>query len=307
MDIIEKIAVFSSKLTIQYIHRESDIALDNDRLLDIKNLFYKVYASKGLENGWKDYHKIKIDTGDFPDIIITDIPLTKTALLTFQKIFIENTHQVIISISKFLKKEELENYIELGISYMMLEPIDIAQFNLVIGRASEYIYHKKWEKKRRDEMNVEIEELKKEISKYRKYENNIIALLTNELWDDDNNIVNVDSIEDLKLIDYKDGLTRMGGDEDLYKDLLKGFCDYYQNCVSDIKKAFIDRNMEEIAVLAHSVKGAAGNVSAKTIYDIIVELENTVKSGEDDIKIFISIVKFEKAFNQLCLALHKLI
>jgi len=306
MDIIEKIAVFSSKLTIQYIHKDSP-SLDEDRLLDIKNLFSKVYISKGLESGWQDYHKIKIETGDFPDIIITDIQLNNSSLFTFQKIFIENSKQVIISISKFLKKEELDNYINLGISYMLLDPIDIAQFNLVLGRASESIYHKKWEKKRRQEMNNQIEELKREVEKLSKNKEEIISLLINELWKKDNNIKYNETIESLEFIDYDEGLQRMGEDKELYKELLVGFCTYYKSRIVEMKKAFILKNIKEIGVLAHSVKGAAGNISAKPIYNIVVELENAIRNKEDEIKIFILITKFEKAFKTLCSSLKKLL
>jgi len=305
MDIIEKIAVFSSKLTIQYIHKDNP-SLDKDRLLDLKNLFSKVYISKGLESGWQDYHKIKIETGDFPDIIITDIELTNSSLFTFQKIFIENSKQVIISISKFIKKEELDNYINLGMSYMLIEPIDIAQFNIVLGRASESIYHKKWEKKRRKEMNNQIEELKREIEKLSKKREKIISLLINELWKEDKD-KDSESIEDLEFIDYNDGLRRMGGDKELYKELLIGFCTYYKSCIVDMKKAFISKDINEIGVLAHSVKGAAGNISAKPIYNIVFELENAIRNNEDEIEILILITKFEKAFKTLCSSLKRLI
>ena len=309
MDIIEKISVFSSKLTVQYIHKKRP-SLDSDRVLDLKNLFKKVYLSDGLEQGWKDYHAILVETKKFPDLIITDIPLTRKNSYVFQKIFIENRNQAIIVISDFSEKEYLENYIELGINYMLLEPVSIQQFNSVLARASENIFHRKWEKRRRKEMDEEIEKLKKEVEDIRgdlEYSMKIVEdLMNKDLNRVDNENNSCKSIKNITLINHDEGIKRMGGDEELYKELLDGFCKYYKDSVNSMKNALNDDNMEELASLAHGVKGASGNISATYLFDIAKELELIAKDNGSKRIINYLIMKFEKAFKELCSCVNSL-
>ena len=309
MDIIDKISVFSSKLTVQYIHGDSP-ALDSSRMLDLKNLFNRVYISDDLERGWKDYHTILMETKEYPDILITDIPLKNSNTYVFQKIFIENRNQVIISISDFSKKEYLENYIDLGISYMMLEPVKIEQFNNVLSMASEFVFHRKWEKKRRKEMDEELEKLKsemKEIKKDLEYSMKIVEdLMNKELVNSNEKDISCNSIEEISLIDHDEGIKRMGGDEELYKELLDGFCKYYKETTPRMKEALDDMNLKELTALAHGAKGAAGNISAKYLFDIAKELECIARDGGSTLELYILIMKFEKAFDDLCTCVNNL-
>ncbi len=311
MDIIEKISVFSSKLTIQYIHSDSP-ALDINRMLDLKRLFSKVYVSSHLENGWQDYHKIFVETKKYPDIIITDIALQKKNMNIFQKIFQENKNQVIIAISDFSEKEFLANYIDVGIAYMMLKPLELAQFNNVIYRASEFVFHRKWDQKRLQQRDREVELLKKELKEMRSdlnYSMEIIEDLMNKALIENNkaNTASCDSIENISLIDHDDGITRMGGDEELYKELLEGFCQYYKDTAVKMKQALEEMNFDELASLAHGVKGASGNISAKYLFDIAKELETTAREEGSKFRLFFLIVKFKKAFNELCSCVDKII
>ncbi len=310
MDIIEKISVFSSKLTVQYIHKSSP-SLDRDRILDLKNLFNKVYISDGLLQGWKDYHNILIETQDFPDLIITDIPLTRKNVYIFQKIFIERRNQEFIIISDFAQREYLENYIELGINYMILEPITIQQFNSVVGRASENIFHRKWEKKRRIEMDEEIEKLKKEIKEIKsdlEYSMKIVEdLMNRDINIEKDKDLSCQSIKNIALINHDEGIKRMGGDENLYKELLEGFCEYYKDSAKQMKIALEKMDMDDLASLAHGVKGASGNISATYLYDIVKELEIIAKEGGSKRIMNYLIIKFEKAFEELCSCVNSVI
>jgi len=75
-------------------------------------------------------------------------------------------------------------------------------------------------------------------------------------------------------IDVVDGLTRLGGDWDLYMDVLKEYCEHYRNFLSEVKKLLADKDFATARRLAHALKGAAANVSADNLNTAALQLEN---------------------------------
>jgi len=56
-------------------------------------------------------------------------------------------------------------------------------------------------------------------------------------------------------LDVVDGLTRLGGDWDLYMDVLKEYCEHYRDFTTDIKKLLSDKDFATARRLAHALKG----------------------------------------------------
>jgi len=75
-------------------------------------------------------------------------------------------------------------------------------------------------------------------------------------------------------IDVVDGLTRLGGDWDLYMDVLKEYCEHYRNFLSEVKKLLADKDFATARRLAHALKGAAANVSADNLNTAALQLES---------------------------------
>ena len=74
-------------------------------------------------------------------------------------------------------------------------------------------------------------------------------------------------------VDIKTGISRLNGNEKLYKKLLVDFGKNYSSSSIDIRKAMEDINLEEAIRYAHTLKGVAGNISANDIHDIAAKLE----------------------------------
>jgi len=88
--------------------------------------------------------------------------------------------------------------------------------------------------------------------------------------------------EDLPGIDIKAGLTRVGGNKKLYRDLLIKFHRDNQDITKQIQKA-LEQNDDELAQrLAHTIKGVAGNIGAMEIQKAAEIVELNIKDKKLD-------------------------
>jgi len=84
---------------------------------------------------------------------------------------------------------------------------------------------------------------------------------------------------DLPGISIELGLSKVAGNEKLYRKLLGKFSENNRDVVNEIKKAFESGDMETVARLGHAVKGVAGNLGANELFLAAAELEKAVKQG----------------------------
>ncbi len=80
------------------------------------------------------------------------------------------------------------------------------------------------------------------------------------------------------IIDYKEVMERVENDKELLIELIEIFLDDCPKKMGKLRKAIEDKNYEEIADVAHSLKGASGNLAAKKISALFLILE---KKGKD--------------------------
>ncbi|MBW1788907.1 MAG: response regulator, partial [Deltaproteobacteria bacterium] len=81
-------------------------------------------------------------------------------------------------------------------------------------------------------------------------------------------------------ISIKSGLSKVAGNEKLYRKLLSKFREGNRNVVSEIKSSIDAGDMETAARLAHTVKGVAGNLGVEDLFPAAGELEKAIKQGE---------------------------
>ncbi len=82
------------------------------------------------------------------------------------------------------------------------------------------------------------------------------------------------------LIEKKTALTYMDGDRELFKEVVELFLNNYPSLLSEIRVAISNSNSKALEREAHSIKGSAGNLSAKRVYDAASALEEIGKSGD---------------------------
>jgi PAS domain S-box-containing protein len=93
---------------------------------------------------------------------------------------------------------------------------------------------------------------------------------------------NVQLPQDLPEIDIKAGLTRVGGNKKLYRDLLIKFYNNHQTIINDIQEALNKKDLELAQRLAHTVKGVSGNIGATEIQKAAETVELMIKDGALD-------------------------
>ncbi len=77
-------------------------------------------------------------------------------------------------------------------------------------------------------------------------------------------------------LDVQDGLTRVAGNHDLYVKLLRMFIDHQGPAASQIAEA-LNRHDNAVAErLAHTVKGTAGNLGARSVQQLAATLEKAI-------------------------------
>ncbi len=81
-------------------------------------------------------------------------------------------------------------------------------------------------------------------------------------------------------IDIPSGLSRIGGNEKLYGSLLVKFCKDYADAAKQIKDALAHKDMQMAARLAHTVKGVAGNLGARSLQKGSEEIESALKKND---------------------------
>lgn len=83
----------------------------------------------------------------------------------------------------------------------------------------------------------------------------------------------------LTLWDESDALKRLGNNGMLLGKILKSFINYGPLSLSELRTALDENNRESAQLHAHSLKGAAGNVSALKLQNIANILEEAAKNG----------------------------
>ncbi len=85
--------------------------------------------------------------------------------------------------------------------------------------------------------------------------------------------------ENLPGIDMKSAMERLAGNFKTYKMLLGEFVSKYSESVADFQKAVAENNTEDICRMAHSIKGVAGNLSAKSLQGAAQNIEREAKDN----------------------------
>ena len=98
-------------------------------------------------------------------------------------------------------------------------------------------------------------------------------------------------------IDMQAGLSRLGGDQKLYDRLLVKFINNHQHAAEEIRHAISGGDMKSAALIAHTIKGAAGNLGAQGAYLASCALEAQLKANKSE-SMELSIMAFEQAMQQ---------
>lgn len=111
-----------------------------------------------------------------------------------------------------------------------------------------------------------------------------------------------------KIIDFDDGLKRLGNNEKLYFSLLKKFMDENEHLVEEVENMIPAGEHDRAKKKIHSVKGAAANLGLKQLASVAFDLEKALKNNDNDATVKI-LADFQQnmnaAFREIQLLLEK--
>ncbi len=80
-------------------------------------------------------------------------------------------------------------------------------------------------------------------------------------------------------VDLESAMARFGDDRAFFKEMAKEFLNYVPGQISSLEKALESGDITTMQKIAHSIKGAAGNLSAEKVREIAAAIENTDNNG----------------------------
>ncbi len=109
--------------------------------------------------------------------------------------------------------------------------------------------------------------------------------------------MNIETMPNLVGIDVQTGLGRLGGNQRLYFKLLVKFHENHKHTIKEIRYALDNGDFKAAELLAHTIKGAAGNIGAQDVYLNAGALEAEFRVNTlNDVKLFLE--QLEQALEQ---------
>ncbi len=94
------------------------------------------------------------------------------------------------------------------------------------------------------------------------------------------NEIDFTALKKVETLDVVSGVSRVGGNRSLYKDLLKQFLDHHSNDIMEINRALHENDLSLAGRLAHTLKSVAGNIGAQNLYSYAENLEDAIMGAE---------------------------
>ncbi len=82
------------------------------------------------------------------------------------------------------------------------------------------------------------------------------------------------------IMDRTLALSRVGGDEDLLREIAELFLDDYPTLLEGIRQAVADEDASGLERASHSLKGSVANFGAESVYRAALELERIGRSKD---------------------------
>jgi signal transduction histidine kinase/CheY-like chemotaxis protein/HPt (histidine-containing phosphotransfer) domain-containing protein len=92
-----------------------------------------------------------------------------------------------------------------------------------------------------------------------------------------------ESMPDLPGVDTAQGLSRLRGNDKLYRKLLKDFAQDSELLLGKLETDASEKRFEACRAVAHNLKGAAGNIGADRLRESLARLEQALFGGQGDL------------------------
>jgi signal transduction histidine kinase/CheY-like chemotaxis protein/HPt (histidine-containing phosphotransfer) domain-containing protein len=108
------------------------------------------------------------------------------------------------------------------------------------------------------------------------------------------------------VLDTADGIKRIGGDEKIYRMILKGFYDENSSVMTELEEVIDAKKYPEAIQIVHKLKSSSGNIGAKSIYEAASELQKLLATDEVE-EIISKHRHFQSLFQKLMIEIENLL
>jgi|SRR5579862_5837960 len=108
------------------------------------------------------------------------------------------------------------------------------------------------------------------------------------------------------VFDREAALSRVGGDEDLLREIGVLFLEECQLAISDLRVAVSDRDPKRIERKAHSLKGSVSTFGSGPAFQAALALEKQGRCG-DLAEVDLQLQRFESSLARLCMEIQNLL
>jgi CheY-like chemotaxis protein/HPt (histidine-containing phosphotransfer) domain-containing protein/anti-sigma regulatory factor (Ser/Thr protein kinase) len=112
--------------------------------------------------------------------------------------------------------------------------------------------------------------------------------------------------EDMLIIDYADGLKRLGSNQELYDIVLETYLKENQLTSETLKEMIDSQDYQAAAQIVHKVKSSSGNIGAKNFYIIASQLQKTLEE-KNTLEIEQLYLKFNNMFTEVLEEINNII
>jgi two-component system sensor histidine kinase/response regulator len=230
-------------------HRRARILLAEDNPMNQKlavTLLKKAgYSVDAVENGRRAIQSLKLKAYD---LILMDVQMSEMDGFEVTKIIRaregEAKHTPIIAMTAHAMKGDRERCLQAGMDDYISKPIEPQELFGAI---------EKWTKFRGKEKDLSPSKSELALSEH---------------------------IEPVEPIDLESALLRFEGDKEFFKEMLREFLSYAPKQLDKLAEAIKTGDAKVVEREAHSLKGAAGNLGAKSIADLALRLEFLGRRGD---------------------------
>jgi PAS domain S-box-containing protein len=124
--------------------------------------------------------------------------------------------------------------------------------------------------------------------------------------EDDKDNLHETPLSDITGIDTKEGLTRVGGNKQLYQKLLLMFVENQKDVTSSIHELLEKQDYKTAELKAHTLRGVAGNLGAKDLYEFATLLETNIRDRKQVEEINPNLNDTERELSQILEGIDKL-
>ncbi|MEA2048084.1 MAG: response regulator [Campylobacterota bacterium] len=112
------------------------------------------------------------------------------------------------------------------------------------------------------------------------------------------------SISSMQELNFKEGLERVGGDVNLYQNILFDFADFFRDSVAVFERLLKESKLEEASQLAHNIKGTSGNIGAESLFKMMELFENALAQKENQFDLWL--YRYKEVFETLLSSIQTL-